>query len=142
MPENKPEMKKFFVGVKAIIEDPEKGVLLLKVSRENRSFWEGPGGRIDDNETFTETLTRELNEELPGSSNVQILELLGSERIHRDIEENIGLVLLYYKVAVDLPEPIELSHEHVDYTWLTKDGAMPTPCDAELRKIIEAWQAA
>lgn len=137
-----PTMKKFFVGVKAIIEDPEKGLLLLKVSRENRSFWEGPGGRIDDDETFAETLTRELNEELPGSSNVQVLELLGSERIHRDIEENTGLILLYYKVTVDLPEPITLSHEHVDYTWLAKNGTIPTPCDAGLRKIIEAWQAA
>ena len=63
-------MKKFFLGIKAIIVDSGK-VLLLERNFKT-PFWEAPGGRIDEGESVEEALIRELKEELPGISDISI----------------------------------------------------------------------
>ncbi len=57
-------MKKFYVGVKAIIHDEKRGFLLLK---HNEGHYDIPGGRIDGSDDFEQTIRRELAEEVPGT---------------------------------------------------------------------------
>lgn len=115
-------MKKFFVGVKAIIYDEARGVLLLK---HEKGFWDVPGGRIDDNETIEQTLGREISEELPGACLKQLGELKNAFRLQKDILDDTSLVLLYYIVEVELPGEIKLSDEHIEYIWVKNREQIP-----------------
>jgi len=121
-------MKNFFVGVKAVIVKDGKVLLLKDNSRPD--FWDVPGGRIDDNETLEQALLRELNEELPSHSNPRIGKLLNAYRIPGSIKDNLGLVLLFYKVDVDFEGEITLSDEHTEYAWLPMDKALEIGSEA------------
>ena len=128
-------MKTFYVGVKAIIVDKQRGALLLWCNR-GEGYWDIPGGRIDDNEALPDTLKRELNEELPGSKLVKMGKPLGAERIHKDIDGDISLVLLYYEVDAELPDPLVLSDDHSSYKWINTHADIPEDVSTELAKIL------
>lgn len=128
-------MKQFFIGVKAIIIDDERGALLLK-EQKNSDFVDVPGGRIDDNETFQQTLLREISEELPNVEVQSIEELLGAYRVPKDLKENTGLVLLFYRVRAKIPINLVLSNEHEEYIWVKDKNRIPEGVNEEIRKIL------
>ena len=115
-------MKNFFVGVKAVILEDDKILLLKDSSRPD--FWDVPGGRIDDDETLEQTLLRELSEELPSHTNPKIGELLNAYRIPGSIKGDLGLVLLFYRVSLDFDGEISLSSEHTEYEWVSLEEAL------------------
>lgn len=129
-------MKKFYVGVKAIIKT-EQGFLILKHAK---GHYDTPGGRIDDNEDFEQTLRRELSEELPGINVVTVGDLIGAFRLQKDIDGDISLVLLYFLVNATLPDPLVLSDEHQSYLYV--DSVLDIPqnlnpeIDGVLRKLL------
>lgn len=129
-------MKKFYVGVKAIIVDKDRGALLLWCDR-GEGYWDIPGGRIDDDEALPDTLKRELSEELPGSKLVSIGRPLGAVRIHKDIDDDVSLVLLYFAVEVELPDPIALSEEHSRINWVKSHADIPEGINDELAKVLK-----
>ncbi len=108
-------MKKFYVGIKAVIHDEAKGYLML---RHTSGWLDLPGGRMDGDEDFEATLRRELREELPGSTLLATADLVGTQRVMKDIDDDISLVLLYFKATVELPAEIVLSDEHTEYLWI------------------------
>lgn len=111
-------MKTFYVGVKGLIVNDGK-VLLVRGETTGRDFWDTPGGRMDDDETIVQTLDRELREELPNIQSYEPGELLYAHRIHRDIEGEVSLVLLFYTIkdAVFAGEP-QISDEHTHIRWI------------------------
>ncbi len=112
--------KLFNVGVKALIVKNEK-VLIVK---HTKGWWEVPGGRIDKNESIEEALHRELREELPNIKAIVLDEVVDARRLHKDIKEDVSLVLVFYKVEADFDGKPKLSHEHTDYKWATKNEAL------------------
>lgn len=129
-------MKKFYVGIKGIVVDEEKGALLLKREYKSGDFWDTPGGRIDGDEDFKDTLARELAEELPGIEVQNIGELLGAHRVQKDIDDDISLVLLYFEVKATLPDPVQLSEEHDDYLWVRTRDTLPRGLNPQLNAIL------
>lgn len=121
-------MKQFFVGVKAVIVQNDKILLLKDTSRPD--FWDMPGGRIDDNETIEQALLRELREELPSHREPKIGKLLNAYRIPGSIKDDLGLVLLFYKVDVTFRGDFTLSSEHSEHAWLTVDEALARGSEA------------
>ena len=111
-------IRRFHVGVKGLITASDERVLLLR----DGSFWDLPGGRIDDNETSLETLRRELAEELPGIRNVRVGHLLGCDRV-ADLNDQFSLYIVVYQVTADLPDPVALSHEHDHAEWAPLERA-------------------
>lgn len=103
----------------------------------HKDFWDIPGGRIDDNEDFEQTLRRELAEELPGCVVHAVRELKGAFRVPKDIEGDTGLVLLYFLADVTLPEKVVLSDEHNDYKFMKTAADIPDSVNPIVREIIE-----
>lgn len=105
----------------------DKGkVLLLHTNavKERRDMWEVPGGRIDDDENIEQTLRRELEEELPNIKDIKIHEILDSYRVPRDIDDEISLVLVFYKVTAQFEGQPQISDEHVEAKWFDKKEAL------------------
>jgi len=130
-------IKKFYVGVKGIVRDPVRGVLLLHREYKSGDYWDIPGGRIDGSEDFEETLHRELAEELPGIKVTAVKELLGAFRLPKDIEDDTSLVLLYFLVDAKLPDPVVLSEEHESYTWVTAKNDLPEGLNPGITQILQ-----
>ena len=129
-------MKKFYVGVKGIVRDSKRGIILLHRDYKSGDFWDTPGGRIDGDENFEQTLARELNEELPGIEVRKIGELKGAFRLPKDIEEDTSLVLLYFEVEAKLPEVVQLSDEHESFKWIKSVKEIPAGLNPQIDQII------
>ncbi len=110
-------MKKFNVGIKGVVTRDDGSVLLLR-KNQAEGFWEVPGGRVDDDESVEQTLERELHEELPGCSDIKIKRILCAHRLPKDIGDDLGLMLIYFEVALTLPDPIAISDEHSEHLWV------------------------
>ena len=113
----------FNIGIKGIIEK-EGRILLVHDQRNGKDMWDVPGGRIDENESVEETLTRELQEELPGITNIRIGELLSAKRVPGMVLGDKGLFLVCYKVEADLPSIVRTSEEHDQFEWVILEEAV------------------
>ncbi len=126
-------MKTFNVGVKALILKDEK-ILILQDSGA-KGYWKVPGGRIDADESIEATLKRELKEELPNISDIQIKDLVCAERVPHNIDgADHSLVLLFYEVEATVPGDLELDDEHSDHEWVDLQIA----ADKTIESISEA----
>jgi 8-oxo-dGTP pyrophosphatase MutT (NUDIX family) len=108
-------IQRFQVATKAIIV--RNGQLLVVKSRV-KGKWDLIGGRIEDTDTTpVATLAREIDEELPGVTDVHIGALLGVARIHDVVfPDDSQLMLLMYAVSATLPAG--LSEEHTESRWV------------------------
>ncbi|MDB5183956.1 MAG: hypothetical protein JWO07_637 [Candidatus Saccharibacteria bacterium] len=112
----------FNVGVKAAVVRGEK---LLIVKHATKNFWDVPGGRIDDNESITQTLTREIAEELPNATIVGIGNVICDFRVPDvTLDNGGGLLLLVHAVELSFDgDDIAISSEHSEAKWATFDEA-------------------
>jgi 8-oxo-dGTP pyrophosphatase MutT (NUDIX family) len=136
-------MQTFYVGIKGVIVRDDK-VLLLRANggKGRRDIWEAPGGRIDGDETMTQTLQRELHEELANITDIHIGELLHATRLPWLIDGTNSLTLVFFRVnAVFEGEPV-ISDEHMDWRWCTLDEARELANDITLPAIEAALNRA
>ena len=76
--------------------------------------WEFPGGKVEENETFEETIIREIKEEL--NSLIEPLEYIGvSNYEYTDLEKPFSITMHAYKCKL-IKGNLELS-EHIDSKW-------------------------
>jgi len=75
--------------------------------------WEFPGGKVDNNESFEQALSREIKEELNIEINIQ--KKFAEERYK---DEKIDIVLHYYICSIK-SGTIKLN-EHEDLAWIEK----------------------
>lgn len=132
-------MKKFYVGIKGLVHDPERGVLLMHKADGGQDFWELPGGRMDEGESFEQTLARELQEEIPNIGSIAVGESLGAFKVNREFPDGLGLVLIYFSVTATLPDPIVLSDEHDGHAFYTENGEIPEPINPVVRELLESF---
>lgn len=118
-------MKTFYVGIKGVIVQDSK-VLLLRANHKNgrSDMWEVPGGRIDGDETIEQALRRELKEELPNIYSIKVGKVLDTYRLHRDIDGDRSLVLIFYRVSAKFKDEPQLSDEHIDWQWADQAEAL------------------
>jgi 8-oxo-dGTP pyrophosphatase MutT (NUDIX family) len=119
----------FNVGIKALIENSEGKVLLLKApgwpKAKLEPHWDIPGGRIEGEKDLIEVLSREIKEET-GITKIENPELCAVVISNHEIPfENkiLGLLLVVYKVQIPKNSKINLSDEHVAYEWVDKAEA-------------------
>ncbi len=124
--------KTFYVGIKCIIIDNDKALLLKCKNRvDGSAYWDLPGGRMEGGESITDTLMRELKEEIPTIENIIIHDLLDAHRHPHTLPDGQELVLLMYKVSAHFPR-IALSDEHCGYKWVRKDEIISAAQEAQL----------
>jgi 8-oxo-dGTP pyrophosphatase MutT (NUDIX family) len=103
--------------------DSEKKVLILKKTdySERRFRWRLLKGGLDDGETETEGLRREILEET-GLRKIQIMEkILAYEFFFKNVRHTVAS----YLVKADSKEPVKLQKSEVaDYVWTTKEEAL------------------
>ena len=116
-----------FLGmVGALIWDPSRDCyLILKRSGKKdfaRNIWECGTGRVDQGETFTSALLREMKEEL--DVEIQIDFIIGTTHFYRGekVPDN-EMLGIYYACRLGEGEVITLSWEHSEYRWVTIDQA-------------------
>ena len=85
----------FHLGVKALIRNPNKEILLLeRESKFKKNYWDLPGGRLQKGESLLQTLKREIAEEtgLNDLGNAQpFITVLTDIRI-QNAQEDVGLL--------------------------------------------------
>ena len=91
----------------------EGKVLIL----EDHGFHDLPGGRLDRGENAIDALERELIEELPGISSIDIGPLIGWHRPLDYTHQDHGLFLVVFLTCASVPNPVRLSHEHDHAAW-------------------------
>ena len=122
------------VDVVAAIIKSEDYYLLAKRNKDKYMGlkWEFPGGKVEQNESFKEALSREILEEL--NVNIQIHKKVAEERYQ---DEEINIVLHYYMCSL-IDNDIVLS-EHEAIEWVKKQDFLKyefVPGDGDITSLI------
>ena len=122
------------IDVVAAIIKREDYYLLAKRNKDKYMGlkWEFPGGKVEQNETFKEALSREILEEL--NVNIQIHRKVAAERYQ---DEQIHIVVHYYMCSL-IDNDIVLS-EHEAIEWVKKQDFLKyefVPGDGDITSLI------
>ena len=119
--------KLFFVGVKGLIRNSKGDILLLHAGpspwRDRKeSYWDLPGGRIEEGDDELTTLHKEIREET-GITDIYDAEYLQTVLSTptlpiKDNDRTAGLLLRIWQVKICEENEITISHEHIGYEWL------------------------
>ena len=117
---------RFYAGIGALLWRPSDGrYLVLKRSEAKDAgagTWECVSGRVDQGESFTTAMHREVGEEL--GIEVQIDFFVGTEHFYRgEARPENELLLVQFCCSVQEPVEIALSWEHSEYRWVTAQEA-------------------
>ncbi len=110
------KVKKFHIGIKALIKEDGKILVLKDAGRY--SGYDLPGGKVDEKESYEQALKRELNEEI-GLKRFKLGKLLYIFEREDYKEKGISLMLIFFEVFADKFD-VKLSNEHNDYRWISK----------------------
>jgi len=126
---------KAVISQKAIITRNDGKILMLQRHADDMSRpdgWDFPGGALEDTEEPTEGIKREVQEEtgLP-IKNIVLLEAR-SIALH----DGCWSVLLTYSATVDVTDVV-ISHEHQEYTWVTKNELLRMDIPDRYKKAIK-----
>ena len=107
----------FQVSTKGVISDNDTILILKGNSKKFRqTCWDLPGGRMEPGETLSETLKREVEEELPGANVTKIGQLFYAEANHH-LVDNRELLTLFYFISIKV-DRLQLSAEHEAFLWI------------------------
>ena len=119
--------------VAAVIKKDNKYLIAQRNRDKHLPFyWEFPGGKVNNDESFENALKREILEEL--SINIKINCRISSERFS---DEKIN-VEVHYFLCEKLDEEIILS-EHEDMKWVFKNNLLNfnlAPGDSKIIKYL------
>ena len=119
--------------VAAVIKKDNKYLIAQRNRDKHFAFyWEFPGGKVNNNESFENALKSEILEEL--SINIKINNKISSERF-RDEKINVEV---HYFLCEKLDEEIILS-EHEDMKWVFKKNLLNfklAPGDSKIIKYL------
>lgn len=135
-----------FLGmVGALIWCPaiEKYLILRRSSEKDfaAGTWECGTGRVDQGESFSEALFREVREEL--NVDVQIDYMLGTAHFYRGPQiPDYEMIGVFYRCSLDNPDAIRTSWEHSELHWVTAEEAFSLlPENYWLSKLIRRAEA-
>lgn len=120
----------FYLAAKGLIRSSEGKILLLHDTPRSRAdgtthtYWDLPGGRVDNSESLEVTLAREMHEEI-GLEEFEVEKLLSVTQSNWQTplgDLQIGLVLVVYICRAQI-EDVVLSDEHDQFGWFSPPEA-------------------
>jgi 8-oxo-dGTP diphosphatase len=127
---------KYYKPVNVVAAVIKRGDFYLIAKRSKDKYmglkWEFPGGKVEQNETFQDALSREILEEL--NVNIEIHNKVAEERYQ---DEEINIVLHYYLCKL-IDTNIVLS-EHEVIKWVKKQHFSKyefVPGDGDITSLI------
>lgn len=131
---------RFLCGIAALIWDPKTGRYLLlrrsPLKDFGRNDWECVTGRVDQGESFTEALHREVQEEI--GAKIQVEFILGLTHFYRGRPEPENELLgVLFGCTLRGPQSVSFGVEHSELRWVTsaEAGAL-LPEKHWLREVI------
>lgn len=143
----------FQVGTKIILKNQSNQILLLLRANQSsvrQTYWELPGGRVQEHETPEMAMLREVTEET-GIIKINNLRLLSMEpstfripitKEFCDAQESditVGLIFAFYAGSVD-SDKIILSSEHTEFQWINERETAEILINAYGPKIVTLLQ--
>ena len=120
---------------KAVIKKGNQYLVLLR--HDHAKFfpdhWEFPGGKLKVGEEQFEGIEREVVEET--SLGIKALEVVGSYEIEV-LGESYQFLIYSTKI---LSGDVNLSDEHINYKWVTKEELMQLKTDPSIKLYFEEY---
>ena len=127
---------KYYKPVNVVAAVIKRGDFYLIAKRSKDKYmglkWEFPGGKVEQNETFQDALSREILEEL--NVNIEIHNKVAEERYQ---DEEINIVLHYYLCTLIDTKIILSEHEAIE--WVKKQDFSKyefVPGDGDIISLI------
>lgn len=111
--------EKFHVGNKLLIIKDKEVLLLQGPNSQGKTVWDLPGGRMEATESVEEGLMREVEEELPGISDIKVFQPIATFKLPDRSSDNTQIIINIFSGAADT-ENIKLSDEHTAMEWVNK----------------------
>lgn len=111
----------FQIGIKALIQNDEHQILLLK----SKDYWDIPGGRMDQGEDITAALLRELNEEI-GIHRITKQELWNVAKAVKQLPYDdmmTSLMLIVYRVQLPADQIPHSCEPGTTLHWVSPEEA-------------------
>lgn len=126
----------FYLSVKLILKNEQNQILLLKVQKDNDSFWELPGGKVQIAETEEIAIVRELFEETGITSIQNLKHITTFKSDYRSEKKDIGYIFSFFS-ANTTQKNISLGIDHIEYLWTEQEHANSILNDAYVKTINE-----
>ena len=128
-------MSKIKLSVCGVIMYQSKFLIVKRSETDDflPNCWEFPGGSVEDGETISEALKREIKEEIGLDISSKHPQLIGISEEFMNEDKTERYLQLNYKIVMDTEPNMTLSSEHVTYDWATKDDSR---LDDFLKEII------
>ena len=128
----------FGISPRAIITDEQGRILVMQRHPSSDfwpSLWELPGGKMDEGETFDQTLVRETKEEV--GYDIEPTNLVGSSEF--DLP-HVRVVVLVMQAKIIGGEE-QLSDEHIALKWVRRDELNGLQMVPPIAEAIKGWLA-
>jgi 8-oxo-dGTP diphosphatase len=116
----------FLGGVGALIWDPATNKYLLLRRANHRDFqggmWECLTGRVDQGESYTQALHREVREEIGAEAQIEFI--IATTHFYRGEEKPDNELLgVIYGCTIQDPAKAKFGEEHSEQRWVTVEEA-------------------
>lgn len=128
-------MSKIKLSVCGVIMYQSKFLIVKRSETDDflPNCWEFPGGGVEDGETISEALKREIKEEIGLDVSSKYPQLIGISEEFMNEDKTERYLQLNYKIVMDTEPNMTLSSEHVAFDWAdTTDSRL----DDFLKEII------
>ena len=128
-------MSKTKLSVCGVIVHQNKFLIVKRSETDDflPNCWEFPGGSVEDGETISEALKREIKEEIGLDISSKHPQLIGISKEFMNEDKTERYLQLNYKIVMDTEPNMTLSSEHVAFDWVdTTDSRL----DDFLKEII------
>jgi len=117
---------RFFAMVGALVRRSTDGRYLVLKRSAGKDFaagaWECVTGRVDQGESFSEAVRREVFEELGVEAELEFI--VGTAHFYRgEAKPENEIIGVQYSCVIEEPEAIARSWEHAEHRWITAEEA-------------------
>ena len=118
---------------KAVIRKGSMFLILLRSPKAEffPEHWDFPGGKLEPNEDSFAGIEREILEET--GLKVKALGVVG---VYELVLKGISHRFSVYSTKLTSKEQVQLSHEHLDFKWATKDELLKLKVEPYMRKYF------